>query len=196
MVFSERNPRYQLTPGDSVDLDFKFSPEFNQANVRVQPDGFITLDGVGDVHVAGLTMPQLTDALKKSYSTILKDPVIIVKLRDFNKPYFVVSGQLLRPGKYELRDATTVTQAIAIAGGFTDASKHSQVWLFRRQPDGTVQSRLIDVKTMMANGKLQEDISIQPGDTVWVPQNTWSKVKGILGPTTGTLGAVSPTIRR
>src|ERR1700739_4520505 len=36
----ERNPRYQLTPGDSIDINFKFSPELNQKDVHVQPDGF------------------------------------------------------------------------------------------------------------------------------------------------------------
>lgn len=189
IAFSERNPRYRLTPSDSMDLTFKFSPEFNQSNVKVQPDGFVTLDGVGDVHVAGLTMPELTRTLNETYSKILKDPDIQVRLQDFNRPYFVVSGQVARPGKYELREATSLTQAIAMAGGFNEAAKHSQVWLFRRQADGTMQSHQTNVKSMMAKGKLKEDVGLQPGDMIWVPQNTWSKVKGVLAPTTGMVGA-------
>lgn len=189
VAFSERTPRYRLTPGDSMDLAFKFSPEFNQANVKVQPDGFVTLEGVGDLHVAGLSMPELTRTLKETYSKILKDPDIQIRLQDFNRPYFVASGQVTRPGKYELREATSLTQAIAMAGGFNEAAKHSQVWLFRRQPDGTMQSRLVNVKSMLNKGRLQEDIALQAGDMIWVPQNTWSKVKGVLVPTTGMMGA-------
>lgn len=199
VAFSERNPRYRLTPGDSVDLSFKFSPEFNQANVKVQPDGFVTLEGVGDVHIAGLTMPELTQILRQAYSKILKNPDIQIRLQDFNKPYFVVTGQVTRPGKYELREATSLTQAIAIAGGFNEAAKHSQVWLFRRQSDGTVQSRETNVKSMLGKGRLQEDIALQPGDMIWVPQNTWSKVKGVLAPTTGVIGAtggIAPGVAR
>lgn len=45
--FQERNPRYALRKGDSFDVDFAFSTEFNQT-VVVQPDGFITLRGAGD----------------------------------------------------------------------------------------------------------------------------------------------------
>ncbi|HZL67978.1 MAG TPA: polysaccharide biosynthesis/export family protein, partial [Candidatus Limnocylindrales bacterium] len=51
--FGERNPRYQLCPGDVLELHFEFTPEFNQSNIAVQPDGFANLTGVGDVHVAG-----------------------------------------------------------------------------------------------------------------------------------------------
>jgi len=155
----------------------------------VQPDGFITVPDIGDMHVAGQTVPELTRTLTASYSKILKDPQIEVALRDFNRPYFIASGKLLRPGKYELREATTLSEGIAIAGGFTEASKHSQVWLFRREPDGRVESREINVKKMFAKGNLQEDIALHSGDTIWVPQNKWSKIQGVLVPSAGVMGA-------
>jgi polysaccharide export outer membrane protein len=192
----ERNPRYQLTPGDSIDINFKFSPELNQKDVHVQPDGFITLADIGDIHVAGLTLPEAREKLTASYSKVLKDPAIEVDLRDFNKPYFIASGRLLRPGKYELREATTLTEAIAIAGGFNDTSKHSQVWLFRREPNGSIESREFNVKKMLAKGKLQEDIPLQPGDMIWVPQNEWSKVQGVLMPSAGVVGAAGGVAAR
>ena len=185
----ERNPRYQLTPGDSININFKFSPELNQKDVHVQPDGFITLADIGDIHIAGLTLPEVRQRLTESYGKVLKDPEIEVDLRDFNKPYFVASGQLLRPGKYELRETTTLTEAIAIAGGFTQTSKHSQVWLLRREPNGSVESREINVKKMLAKGKLEEDIALQSGDMIWVPQNAWSKIQGVLVPSAGVMGA-------
>ena len=81
--FGERNPRYQLCPGDVLDLRFEFTPEFNQSNITVQPDGFATLTGVGDVHVAGLTVPELTKTLESTYGKILAKPVITEMLRDF-----------------------------------------------------------------------------------------------------------------
>ncbi len=180
--FNDRYPRYELAPGDVMELNFVFSPEFNQTEVAVQPDGFVTLSGIGDVHVAGLTVPQVTQALRQAYEKILTDPEIVVKLRDFNKPYFIVGGQVGHPGKYELRAATTLIQAVEIAGGFTENSKHSEVWLYHRMPDGTVQSKRFDAKRMLAKGDLNEDLRIQPGDTIYVPQNTFSKLKGFVIP--------------
>src|ERR1051326_3124457 len=71
--FGERYPRYKIGSGDSFDVNFELSPEFNQT-VTVQPDGFITLRGVGDVNVAGQTVPELTPTLKTAYAKILNDP--------------------------------------------------------------------------------------------------------------------------
>src|SRR5690348_12755702 len=59
----QERQRYQVQKGDVLVLDFPFTPEFNE-NVTVQPDGFISLRGIGDVHVDGQTIPQLTENLK------------------------------------------------------------------------------------------------------------------------------------
>lgn len=174
--FGQREPRYQLRPGDIFDLQFEFSPEYNQT-VTVQPDGFVTLRGVGDVHIAGKNVPELTETLKASYGRFLANPVISVVLKDFEKPYFIANGQVGKPGKYELRDDTTVTEALAIAGGLNEKSKHSQVLLFRRVSQEWVEAREIDVKALLAGKNLNEDVHLKPGDMIYVPQNRWSKVK-------------------
>jgi polysaccharide biosynthesis/export protein len=51
----------------------------------------------------------LTETLRQAYAKILKNPVISVVLKDFEKPYFIANGQIGRPGKYELRGETTVS---------------------------------------------------------------------------------------
>ena len=104
------------------------SPEFNQTAVAVQPDGFVTLRGVGDLKVAGQTVPELTETLRTAYSKILNDPAISVVLKDFEKPYFVAGGQVAKPGKYDMHGQITLIQAIEIAGGFQSSAKHSQVY--------------------------------------------------------------------
>ena len=177
--FQERNPRYGLRKGDSFDVDFAFSPEFNQT-VVVQPDGYVTLRGAGSLHVEGQTLPQLTDTIKKAYAGILHDPVITVALKDFEKPYFVAAGQVGKPGKYDLRSDLTLVEAVAIAGGFTEASKHSQVLLFRRVSNEMVEARVFDVKKMLASHNLQEDPHLLPGDMLFVPQNAISKIRRYL----------------
>ena len=176
LQFQSRTTRYKIAPGDSFDLSFELSPEFNQTGVAVQPDGFVTLRGIGDIQVQGLTVPELTQTLRTAYGKILNDPVISVILKDFEKPYFVADGQLGRPGKYDLRGDVTLTQAIAIAGGFTDASKHSQVLLFRRVSDQWMEAKIINVKKMAKAGKLTEDPLLHPGDMLFVPKNTMSKI--------------------
>jgi len=189
--FQSRHPRYKLQLGDTFDVSFDLSPEFNQT-VTVQPDGYITLRGIGDVHVADQTVPELTDTLRTAYNKILNGPLISVTLKDFEKPYFIADGQVDRPGKYDLRGDTSLTQAIAIAGGFKDTAKHSQVLLFRRASDGWYSAKIIDVKKMEKEGNLKEDPFLHPGDMLFVPKNALSKIKPFIpGSSVGTF--INPT---
>jgi polysaccharide biosynthesis/export protein len=186
---ARRYPRYLLRPSDVLQITFPISPEFDQT-VSVQPDGFLSLRGVGDVYVAGESIPEFTEALRKAYGQFLHEPVINVELKDFEKPYFIAGGEFGHPGKYELRGDTTVAEAVAIAGGFTDRAKHSEVVLFRRADDGWVESKRLDVKKMLASRDLNEDIHLKPGDLVYVPRNKMSKIRQFI-PSTA-LGASVP----
>ncbi len=178
-----RDSRYHLCAGDSFDVSFELSPEFNQT-VIVQPDGFVTLKSVGDVKVLDQSVPQLTQTLREAYGKILNDPLIVVVLKDFQKPYFIADGQLGHPGRYEMRGNLTLTEAVAIAGGFTDMSKHSQVRLYRRVDDQWLFAKVFNLKEMEQKGDLHEDPLLHPGDMLFVPKNALSKIKPFL-PYTG-----------
>lgn len=172
----QRNPRYQLGKDDVLQLNFALTPEFNQT-VTVQPDGFITLLGAGDLHVEGQTVPDVTQSIEAAYAKTLHNPLLTVRLVDFEKPYFIVGGEVGHPGKFDLRGDTTLAQAVAIAGGFTESSKHSQVWLFRRVSNDWVETRQFNLKEMLKTGNLREDASLRPGDMLYVPKNMISKIK-------------------
>lgn len=174
-VLEHRNRRYRLHSADVLALEFPFTPEFNQT-VTVQPDGYVTLRGVEGMHVEGETLPEVTRALRMAYSKILHDPVINVELKDFEKPFFVVGGEVGHPGKFELREDTTATEAVAIAGGFRDSAKHSQVLLFHRVQGGWARVKKLDMKKMLKEGDLDEDAYLEPGDFLYVPKNTMSKI--------------------
>ena len=177
--FTTRDPRYRVRKSDVIEVKFKFSPEFDQT-LTVQPDGFVTLDEVGDLRVEDKTLPELREAIQLAYRGILHDAVITVSLKDFDKPFFIAAGQVGHPGKYELRSDTSLVEAVAVAGGFTDASKHSQVVLFRHVSNDMVEAKVFNVKQMLASRNLQEDPHLMPGDMVFVPQNKISKMQRYL----------------
>jgi polysaccharide export outer membrane protein len=187
--FQPRHPRYKLEAGDAFEVSFELNPEFNQT-VTVQPDGYITLRGVGDLVVVGETVPELTDVLRTAYNKILNDPQISVVLKDFEKPYFIADGQVGHPGKYDLRGQVTLTEAVAMAGGFLDSAKHSKVMLYRRATDGWYQAVTIDVKKMEHQGNLKEDPMLHAGDMVFVPKNGLSKVRPFIP--SSSMGAFVP----
>jgi len=132
----ERHPLYRLAKSDVLVVTFAFAPEFNQT-VTVQPDGYITLRDAGHLVAEGSTSVELERAIHSAYAKILHEPAVTVALKDFDRPYFIASGELTHPGKYELRGSTSLVAAVAIAGGFTQQSKHSQVVLFRRTGRGS-----------------------------------------------------------
>jgi len=188
-VLQRRGERYRVVDGDVLDLQFEFTPDFNQ-KVTVQPDGYVALKEIGDLHVEGETVPEIKHQLQEAYLKILANPVITVDLTEFEKPYFLALGQVARPGKYDLRGNTTVSSAVAMAGGFTSEAKHSQVLLFRRVDDKWSSVTKIDLKHMLKSHNLSEDSYLQPGDMVYIPQNAISKVKAFI-PNPG-VGVYSP----
>ncbi len=175
----ERRPLYRVRKSDVLEIDFTFAPEFDQT-VSVLPDGFIMLRDLPELYVEGATVAELRAAIKDAYATTLHDPEVTVVLRDFDRPYFIVSGQVIHAGKYELRADTTVTEAVAIAGGFTEEAKHSQVVLFRQVSNQTTEAHLLNIKHMMNSRNLVEDIHLRPGDLIYVPQNAISKIRRYL----------------
>jgi len=175
-ILQHRNRRYQLHSADVLSLEFPFTPEFNQT-VTVQPDGYITLRGIDNIRVQGQSLPEVTNALRTAYSKILHEPVINVELKDFEKPFFIVGGEVGHPGKFDLREDTTATEAVAIAGGLRDSAKHSHVLLFHRVPGGWAQVKKLNMKKMLSEGNLDEDAYLQPGDFLYVPKNTMSKIE-------------------
>jgi len=184
-VLQRRGSRYILQQGDQLEIDFPLAPAFNQVET-VQPDGYISLRNLGELHAAGNTVPELTDALKREYTKIMRDPTITVVLKDFEHPYFIASGQIMKPGKYDLRGVTTVAQAVAIAGGFSRVAKRSHVMLFRRVSGDHIEVKRFDFKKMLDQGKLQEDIALRPGDLLFVPRSGTAAVLNALFPHTST----------
>lgn len=173
--FNERNPRYHLGRGDVLEVTFPRTTEFNQT-VTVQPDGFINLRGAGDVHVFGLTVPAALEAIKTAYAKILHDPLVTVDLKDFEKPYFSAFGQISKPGRYELRGDLTVTQAIALSGGFRDGAKETEVLLLRRFSPELTEVKRVSVKDMLKTGDLREDLLVQSGDILYIPKSKMGKL--------------------
>jgi protein involved in polysaccharide export with SLBB domain len=179
LLGGKRHSLYRLQPSDVVEVSFTVAPEFNQT-LTVQPDGYVMLKDAGMVEVQGLDLEEFSDVVQKAYRGYLHDPQAAVALKEFERPYFIVGGEVGKPGKYELRSDTTVAEAVEIAGGLTQEAKHSQVVLFRRVNDDLVETRLLNLKKMLKERGLKEDAHLRPGDLVFVPQNSISKIARFL----------------
>lgn len=171
--------RYRITPGDMLEFTFPFVPELNQS-VAVQPDGYITLKDIPDLRAQGRTLAQVKADVLGAYAPFVRDPVVTVALKQFETPYFVAGGEVAKPGRYELRGATTVTQALAVAGGATARANVSHVMLLRRHAGDRVEVKRINISRMYAKKDLSEDPLLRPGDSIVVPKSAFGKLAPVL----------------
>jgi polysaccharide biosynthesis/export protein len=176
-TFRQRDQPYRLQPSDQLQISYRYTPEYDQT-VTVQPDGNVSMRLIGPVKVGGLTLDEAMTRLTEASKTRLNDPEISLTLQDFVKPSYVVIGQVSAPGKYEIHGSLTAIDGIALAGGFKDNAKHSQVILYRRVSDDLARTRVLDLKKMMdpSHPDLAEDVQLQAGDLLVVPKNRVSKI--------------------
>ena len=171
-----RADQFRALPGDTFDITFAYVPEFNQTAV-IEPDGVLVLRNTAPIRASGLNLEQLTAKVREAYSSILRNPEVTVSPRDIEKPFFIAAGHVTRPGKYPLGDELNLTEAVAVAGGFTEQSQRSQVVLFRRINGTSIfESHVYNLKEMLARADLSEDPWVHPGDIIYVPQNRFSQI--------------------
>jgi len=185
-VLEERHPRYILQREDVLLISFPLSTELNQT-VTIQPDGYINLQNAGSVYAQGLTVPELVNAVKKAYTGILHDPLVNIDLQDFQKPTFTVSGQVGKPGQYELRSDITVAEAIAVAGGMTMQTAKTQIFLFHRSSKDWVEVKKVNLKDILKGKNVNEDAMVMPGDMIYVPENFISSFRKYVPYTLGAM---------
>ncbi len=168
--------RYKLVPGDVLDVIYRYTPEFNQT-VTIQPDGFVVLEIVGELKVGTLTIEQTRQEIIKRASVRLKDPEVTLLLKEFQKPFFVVSGEVTQPGKFEMREPMTALQAVLTAGGFKESAKSSQIVVFRKINIEFAEVRMLNLKGIKNTGDLENDLTLETGDIIFVPRNNFTKIE-------------------
>jgi len=143
------------------------------AGIKVRMDGRISLKHIGDVQVAGMTLTQAADYLKKLYLTVFDDPIVTVVLVQSNSRRYTVMGQVNSPGIFSLDFPVTVVQAIARSGGFTEWANHDVTII--RQGSGPKEKRDREKKTLsfdyddFLKGKdLEKNIYLRPNDVMIV----------------------------
>lgn len=168
--------RYELHAGDELEIQYRYTPEFNQT-VKVQPDGYISLLIGGDLKVVGLSLDEARQKVLEQARQRLKDPEMTIVLKEFQQPFFVVAGEVGAPGRFDLRDRVTALQAILLAGGFKESANTSQVLVLRRLNDELAEVKILNLKNIKRTSDLENDLQLQANDMILVPRNRVSKIE-------------------
>ena len=189
---AERNPEYRVHRSDVLDVKYRYTPEFDQT-VNVGPDGRVSLTEAGSFVAAGLTVEQFRQKVVELSSARLVKPEISVVLKEFDKPHVMIEGEVGTPGRVDLRGDLSVLDAIAMAGGFKNTSSQSKVLLLREDDGKPGSTRVLNLKKVVAENKLEEAVELRPGDVIYVTQNKLSKVERLAH--LGQFGAIYTPVR-
>jgi polysaccharide export outer membrane protein len=158
---------YRIGPEDVLNIAVWKNEDISRV-VPVRPDGKISLPLLHDMQAAGLTALELRDRIRQAlqpYEPAVEVTVIVAEVRSYKVS---VLGEVVHPGRFELRRWSTVLDALALAGGFKDFAATSRIVILR--PKGkTTQKIPFDYKKVVAAGGEAETVFLQPGDVVVVP---------------------------
>src|SRR5690606_6495943 len=101
-TWTDDEPEYLLYPGDELDIRTPTAPELNQTQLRVGPDGRITMPLIGQVMAADRSLPELEMDLTAAYASQLVRPVVEVTLRQAGPLNGWVDGEVGQPGVYAM----------------------------------------------------------------------------------------------
>jgi|SRR5687768_778767 polysaccharide biosynthesis/export protein len=139
-----------------------------QKTVPVRPDGKISLPLVNDVTAAGLTPMELRNLLTKKIGDYVQNPDVSVVVREIHSLRVSVIGQVRTPGRYDLRGPSTVLDALALAGGFTEFASRRKITILR--PAGNTTQRIrFNYDAAISQDSVASNLVIQAGDIVVVP---------------------------
>jgi polysaccharide export outer membrane protein len=180
-LYREFYDTYRLGPGDEIAIRVTGQPDYTLERVKVSPTGSVYHPLLGDVEVAGMTVPRLIKGLTKDLSEYLIAPKVSVALLEANSAKIGVLGDVIHPGILIMNKPMNVLEAITASGGVSDAGDKSGVIVLRQLRDGRAQTFKVNVKRIL-EGKAgpEENVSLQAGDTVIVNGNTKKKVSYIL----------------
>ena len=159
---------YVIGPDDVLSVLFWKDKDLSY-DVIVRPDGKISLPLVNDIQAGGLTPSQLRDNVTTIARRYMEEPSVTVMVKQINSRKLFITGQVEKPGPYSMSGPTTVLHLISMAGGLKEFVDGKRI-LIMRTKDSKQTVRLFNYREVTSGKHLEQNIELQPGDIVVVPQ--------------------------
>ncbi len=177
---------YRIGPGDVIEVRIDDAPELNVQNARVSPKGTFWMNYLQYIDAKGKTQDELSlmiaDKLRGKY---LKNPNVSVIIKQPNSQTYIIQGSVRKPGVYQIEGRPSLTKLIGIAGGPME-NRGSTAYVIRelKNPVSMTEttgganesSEPIKYEMLSCNlsafykGRFDQDIRLEPGDTVNIPE--------------------------
>jgi polysaccharide biosynthesis/export protein len=162
---------YRVGPGDSLRVGIYFNPTYEgtlgiAGDYAVLPDGTLSLPLVGTLVVSGLEVADITTLLNERYSSYFKKAIVSVNLGNLRPVRVILTGEITKPGPYELKSGSTLAPLLQLAGGLTEEADVRQVEVTQASGD----KRTVNLWDLIAESSENRDILLTDGDRISIPK--------------------------
>lgn len=169
-----RISEFILGVGDTIEISV-YRQDDLQRTVKIDNSGKIMFPLIGDVQAAGVGIFKLRDVIRERLSKYLVDPQVVINISTVQSQKIMVLGEVNSPGVFVLDTDMGVLESISKAGGMTKDAKMGNVLLIRRgYGKPTVMS--LNLKKVLKEKDVSENINLQNGDIVYLPRVTIASV--------------------
>jgi polysaccharide export outer membrane protein len=153
-------PDYRVGPGDVLEVTVFGNDDVSRIST-VQTSGVIALPLLGEVEVAGLTLPEvqrkLTTLLARDY---LVNPQVEVKVKEYQSQFVSVVGEVNSPGRKPLRGKTRLIDVLVEAGGFTPRAS-GDVQIARREGSFEGGAKILRMRLSGSAPSPQDQVNLE-----------------------------------
>lgn len=170
-LFNTTQRQYRLSSGDILSIYLWAYPELSGSNsdtnngYQIDSQGYIQLPIIGRYQVAGKSLNQVNQELRKLFSRYLKTPDVIVRVLSYQGQRYSVQGNIEKGGVYHLSDQPiSIYAALGTAGGI-DAQQgdNASITLIRQG-----RSYILNSIELERAGYSLHNLLIQANDTIYV----------------------------
>jgi len=160
---------YRIGPEDVLEIMVWKNTELTRT-VTVRPDGKVSLPLIGDIQASGITTEELKNVITQRMKDYIATPEVSVLVSSINSYFYYILGEVVKPGKYPLKERITVLQAVSMAGGFTPFASKNGIAVFRKDPVTSIDTKFrIRYDDIISSEDPKKNLVIQSGDTIVIP---------------------------
>jgi polysaccharide export outer membrane protein len=163
---------YVIGSGDKLNIAVYDNPQLSE-EVPVRPDGRISIPLIQDIVASGKTPQQLATEIQNKLKDYVRAPNVTVIVQEFVGPLdrqVRVIGEATDPQAIPYRDGMTLLDVMVATKGLTKFAAGNRAVLVRHTPQGDKSFRL-HLDDLMKDGDISQNLALQPGDTLIIPQS-------------------------
>lgn len=157
---------FVLGPGDEIEVNVYRNPDLT-SKYLIPPDGLISFPLLGEIKAAGIGVTELRKTITSGLSKFLVEPYVSIGVSAIRSQKLYVLGEVEKPGVFQINSPIDIIEAVSMAGGLTVNAKLNSLLLIRGGLDSP-QLKTVNLKKILEQGDLSENITLIGGDIVYV----------------------------